>query len=68
MNAVTVFIGTIIIGVVISAVLSLPVWWLWNNALVGAITGVNEITWLQAWGISILCSFLFKTSITKSES
>jgi hypothetical protein len=68
MNVVTVFIGTIIIGVLLSAVLSLPVWWLWNKALVGAITGVNEITWLQAWGISILCSFLFKPSITKSES
>jgi hypothetical protein len=68
MNAVVVFIGAVVIGVLISAVLSVPVWLLWNNALVGAIAGVNEITWLQAWGISILCSFLFKTNYTKSES
>ncbi len=68
MNAVAIFIVAIIIEVLTSAVLSVPVWLLWNNALVGAIAGVNEIIWLQAWGISILCSFLFKPSITKSGS
>jgi hypothetical protein len=46
--------------------ISWPVMWLWNNALVGAITGVNEISWLQAWGISFLSSMLFKSSTNKT--
>lgn len=43
-------------------IFSLPVWLLWNGCLVGAVAGVAEITWLQAWGISVLCAFLFKSS------
>ena len=47
---------------------SLPVMWLWNACLVAAIPGIKEIGWLQAWGIMILCGFLFKnTTATKSE-
>jgi hypothetical protein len=53
--------------VVLGLIFSLPVWFLWNQCLVGAIDGVNEITWLQAWGISILTSFLFKTNAAKYE-
>jgi len=41
--------------------------WLWNNALVGAVNGVNEIGWLQAWGINILSGFLFKSSMSKTK-
>ena len=44
---------------------SWPVYMLWNGCLVDAVTGVREVTWLQAWGLVILCSFLFKTSVTK---
>jgi Sec-independent protein secretion pathway component TatC len=44
---------------------SLPVWLLWNYCLVGAVAGVSQITWLQAWGILILCGFLFKSTATK---
>ena len=58
-------IGGIFFLVFLSLLLSLPAWWLWNNALVGAVNGVNEISWLQAWGISILCNFLFKNSSVK---
>ena len=57
----------IILGVSLGLLLSLPVMWLWNNALVGAIDGVKEIGWLQAWGIHILCGFLFKTSLYKTK-
>lgn len=47
---------------------SLPVMLLWNACLVPAIPGLAQISWLQAWGIMILCSFLFKnTTSTKSE-
>ena len=52
--------------VFISFVLSWPVMMLWNGCLVDAITGVKEITWLQGWGLSVLCGILFKnTSVTK---
>lgn len=53
--------------VVIGLVLSLPVMWLWNYCLVPATTGLNEIGWLQAWGILVLCGLLFKTHITSKE-
>jgi hypothetical protein len=54
--------------VALSFLLSWPVWMLWNGCLVGAINGVNEITWLQAWGISVLSAFLFKpTSSSNSK-
>jgi hypothetical protein len=46
--------------VVFGLLLSLPVMLLWNAALVPAIPGLLEIGWLQAWGILILCGFLFK--------
>jgi hypothetical protein len=61
------FLGAFVGLVIVSFLLSWPAMWLWNNALVGAINGVNEVTWLQAWGISILCNFLFK-SHTKSKN
>jgi hypothetical protein len=48
-----------------SFLFSLPVMLLWNGCLVDAVSGVAEITWLQGWGISILCGILFKeTSIS----
>jgi hypothetical protein len=58
-------IGGIASLVLLSFVLSWPVMWLWNNALVGAVTGINQVTWLQAWGISTLSGLLFKTSVSK---
>jgi hypothetical protein len=39
---------------------SIPVWLLWNGCIVGTIAGIGEITWLQSWGILILCGLLFK--------
>ena len=49
----------------LSFLMSWPIYMLWNGCLVDAVTGVREVTWLQAWGITVLCSFLFKTSVTK---
>ena len=49
--------------VVFGLILSLPVMWLWNGCLVPAMPKVVvEIGWLQAWGISVLCGLLFKSS------
>ena len=71
MDKVFVVIGAAIVGIAgivfVSFLLSWPVMWLWNNALVGAVVGVNEVSWVQAWGISTLCGILFKSSITKKD-
>lgn len=57
---------------VVSFLLSWPVYMLWNGCLVGAVDGIHTVTWLQAWGISVLSSFLFKpnsvSTSTKSSS
>jgi hypothetical protein len=65
---------TVILAIVVSVagllflsfLLSWPVYMLWNGCFVGAINGVNEVTWLQAWGLSILFSFLFKPNSTSN--
>jgi hypothetical protein len=51
----------------LSLLLSLPVYFLWNECLVGAIDGVKQVTWLQAWGLMILSSFLFKTTVSTKK-
>jgi len=69
MEKVSVMVGAIVIAIagllLLSFLLSWPVYMLWKGCLVGAIVGVNEVTWLQAWGITILCGFLFKTNMSK---
>ena len=60
-------IGGIALLVLISFLLSWPVYMLWNGCLVGAVTGVSEVTWLQAWGLTVLCSFLFKSNVSSSK-
>lgn len=55
-GGVVVFIG-VLVGV--SFLLSWPIYMLWNGCLVPAINGVNEVTWLQGWGLGVLCAFLF---------
>ena len=46
--------------IVATLILTLPVYWLWNECLVGAIDGVRQIGFFQAMGITMLCSALFK--------
>lgn len=61
------FIGMFAI-VILSVIVSIPTWFLWNNCLVTAVDGVNEISLLQALGISLLFSILFKpTNVTSKE-
>ena len=60
-------IGAILFAVALSVALSFllswPVMALWNGCLVPAVQGINEVTWLQAWGLSLLFSFLFKSHV-----
>jgi hypothetical protein len=56
---------TMLVIIVIGLIVSWPLMMLWNYCLVGAITGVNPIGWLQAWGLLILSGLLFKTNVSK---
>jgi tetrahydromethanopterin S-methyltransferase subunit D len=43
-----------------------PVYWLWNHCLVGTVEGFHPLSsFWHAWGISILFSFLFKSTNSK---
>jgi hypothetical protein len=71
MEKVFVIVGAVIVGLagllLFSFLLSWPVYMLWNGCLVGAVAGVSEVTWLQAWGLNILTGIMFKTTVGKSE-
>ena len=54
-------IGGLALVLAFSFLFSWPIYMLWNLCLVGAIDGVREIGWLQAWGIAILSGLLFKS-------
>jgi hypothetical protein len=62
-----VFITALVLGVLLGLIVSYPIMILWNNCLVGAIEGANEIGWLQAWGLSLLSGFLFKSRLSTKE-
>jgi hypothetical protein len=47
----------------ISLIISLPVWLLWNW-LMPVIFGLTKITLTQAFGILLLSNLLFKSSVT----
>ena len=55
------------IVIVLGLVLSFPLMLLWNGCVVPAINGVQEITWLQAWGILIASNLLFKNTSYKKD-
>jgi hypothetical protein len=59
-------IATIVISIAgilfLSFLLSWPIYMLWNGCLVDAVSTLKEVTWLQAWGISVLFGLLFKSS------
>lgn len=61
------FVGVLGIAILLSFLFSWPVMMLWNGCLVGAVDGIHEVTWLQAWGLAILCNMLFKASVSSSK-
>ena len=61
MNALFTIIGGIGLIVFLSFLLSLPVMLLWDAVMPSIFPGLHEITWLQAWGLSLLCGLLFKS-------
>jgi len=55
---------------IVAAFMGFLVMILWNWLLVGATSiigvGLPSITWFQGWGLSFLCSMLFKSSSSSS--
>jgi hypothetical protein len=52
--------GLIVLVVGLSAIMALPVMWLWN-ALIPEIIGLKTLTFMQSWGVCILTGLLFKS-------
>src|SRR4051812_15848884 len=52
---------------VIGIVGAIPVYFLWNM-LMPAIFGLKAITFVQAWGMYVLASLLFKSNTSSSSS
>ena len=67
LDALGIVVVIVLLALGISFLLSWPVYMLWNGCLVGAVDSVYEITWLQAWGISILFHMLFKTTVNTEK-
>ena len=64
LTIVSAVIGGIGLMLFLSFLMSWPVYMLWDGCLVGAVAGVAEVTWLQAWGLAALSGMLFKSHIT----
>jgi hypothetical protein len=64
MEKLGVFFAAIGMIIVIAVLMAWPTQWLWNNALIGAIDGLNPIGFWQALGINVLCGILFRNSTT----
>jgi hypothetical protein len=62
-----VVLGGLAFLVLVSFLLSWPVYMLWNGCLVDAVNSIKEVTWLQSWGITVLCSLLFKSNTSNSK-
>lgn len=69
-----VHIGATLIGILValffifgvSILFAIPVWLLWNW-LMPIIFGVTKVSLLQAWGLTFLCSLLFKSNSVSSD-
>lgn len=59
-------IFAVLVIVLISLLLAFPVMLLWNW-LMPLILHLPELTLLQAWGLNVLCGFLFKNSCSTSK-
>ena len=62
------FTGIVAAILIASFLLSWPVMALWNGCLVGAVEGVKEIGWLQAWGLQFMLNLMFKTKTSTKEN
>ena len=61
------FIGGILLILIVAVLLALPTQLLWNNCLVPAVDGINQIGFLQALGLNFLFSTLFKSTQSNNK-
>jgi hypothetical protein len=64
---VTLILGVVALVTILGGLLAYPLMLLWNSCLVPAVPVLQEVTWLQMWGISILCGCLFKSTNVNSK-
>jgi hypothetical protein len=62
---VSMFVGFVVLAVAAGFLLSYPLMLLWNGCLVPAVPVLNEVEWIQMWGILVLFGFLFKSISSK---
>lgn len=55
--------GAVVLMIALSALLAYPYMLLWNAFLVKAIPGINQVEWMQMWGITILAHGLTRAKI-----
>lgn len=67
MQYVVAFLLIVAFVVGVGLLLSLPVMWLWNW-LLPDLFGFKTLGWLQAWGLLVLCGFLFKSTSASASS
>ncbi len=51
----------------LSLILAFPVKWLWNSTM-PELFSLSPIDWWMAWKLSLLCSFLFKSTKFTTKS
>lgn len=61
------FIGGILLILIAAVLLALPTQLLWNNCLVPAVDGINQIGFIQALGLNFLFSILFKSTQSNNK-
>ena len=65
-----VIIAVVILLAIVFGLLCLETWLamaLWNGCAVPAVSGINEVSFWQMWGISLLCNILFKSFHSNSK-
>jgi len=67
-NQLMIVVGFLLFVVAIGLMVSFPAMLLWNSCLVPAVTILNDVTWMQMWGIIILCTILFKSFSVNTQS
>lgn len=55
-------VGFVALAVGLSALVAWPVQLLWNGVAVSAIDGLHKVSFLHAWGLTLLSHLLVKSS------
>lgn len=57
-----IFTLAVLAVVVFGIIFTWPIMWIWNHILVGAVDGINVISFWEAFGLFILARLLFSNS------